>query len=123
MLAENYLLGHCRLHQQAQHLNATVANLGLTPALLLLLLQVADYCSDPLVYRGATAVSTAFQMGEAMFALCAVRHRLELPLYALHCTGDHITPYKVRHGLLCGRQLRCRPDATAVHVHSRSSSC
>uniref|UniRef100_A0A383VAU1 Serine aminopeptidase S33 domain-containing protein n=1 Tax=Tetradesmus obliquus TaxID=3088 RepID=A0A383VAU1_TETOB len=55
---------------------------------------VADYCSDPLVYRGATAVTTAFQMGEAIFALRAVRHQLELPLYALHCTDDHITPYK-----------------------------
>jgi hypothetical protein len=68
----------------------------LLPLLLLAcVLQVADYVTDPLVYRGPTAVSTAFQMGEAIFALRDVRHQLELPLYALHCTADHITPYKV----------------------------
>lgn len=27
-------------------------------------IEVDDYCSDPLVYRGATAVSTAWQMGQ-----------------------------------------------------------
>jgi hypothetical protein len=35
-------------------------------------------------------------MGQAIFALLDARHQLELPLYALHCTADHITPYKVR---------------------------
>jgi hypothetical protein len=59
--------------------------------------QVADYEADPLVYRGNTAVSTAYQMGCAVFALRDTRHQLELPLYALHCTDDHITPYQVRH--------------------------
>jgi hypothetical protein len=41
-------------------------------------------------------------MGGAVFALRDTRHQLELPLYALHCTDDHITPYQVRLAAMAG---------------------
>eukprot|EP00878_Enallax_costatus_P017507 GHUV01018390.1.p1 GENE.GHUV01018390.1~~GHUV01018390.1.p1 ORF type:complete len:225 (+),score=74.40 GHUV01018390.1:834-1508(+) len=55
--------------------------------------EVEDYCADPLVYREATFVSTAWQMGQAVLSMKAQRHELELPIYALHATNDYITPY------------------------------
>jgi hypothetical protein len=55
-------------------------------------------------------------MGGAVFALRDTRHQLEVPLYALHCTDDHITPYQVGPRVACTLDLQRTGTAVAIPV-------